>query len=123
MLSINFLFLRSTTKPYLYKKSPPIMGRLTEATINSCTKFLRNPKSNFNNCDPYVFIVVPFAATKLLFGSFLSRGKFKNGTTDISAPVSMRKISCEFLHFIKRRRDLNGQLLAVLSAVHFIFLN
>lgn len=47
--SINFLFLRSTIKPYLVRKSAPMIARLTSAKVKGKIKFLRKPRSSFNN--------------------------------------------------------------------------
>lgn len=60
--SIKRLFLRSTNKPNLDRKSAPMIGRFTSANIKEKIKSLRRPKSILSNFDPKVLIVVPLAA-------------------------------------------------------------
>ena len=99
--SMRRLFLRSTKILFLVKKSAPIMGRLTSATVKGHLKFRRNPKETPIIFSPYVSIGEEFAANNLKSDglSFLEGG----GMTEISAPVSMRNFNPEALSKMIRR--------------------
>ena len=58
--SIKRLFFKSTVKPNFAKKSAPMIGLLTDATMNACRNSRRSPKFNGSSLDPYVLIEEPF---------------------------------------------------------------
>ncbi|GBN24253.1 hypothetical protein AVEN_109692-1 [Araneus ventricosus] len=62
--SIKQRFFRSINNPKCYRKSAPIIGFETSATIKGHCKVRLNLKSSASNLVPNVAILVPFAAYK-----------------------------------------------------------
>jgi hypothetical protein len=94
--SISFLLRKSGSRLNFAKKSAPIIGLLTAAKTNKCFKTRRSPNSTSKNLVLYVLIFVPFAADKMHSGSLLILPKKLCGITEISAPVSTRKVNLVF---------------------------
>lgn len=68
-----------------------MIGRLTSAIKNVQWKDRRSPRSNRRVHSPYVLIVLPLAA-KSLTGDGMFFADFDGGTTETSAPVSIRNV-------------------------------
>lgn len=113
--STRRLRLMSTSSPYLYKKSAPIIGLAISANVKMKGKSLRNPKLTLRYFFPNVGIVVPLAAVRMFPVSRLHDLNFLIGSTDISAPLSIKKCRLFTWSMMKRRLDglLNGPLYVV----------
>lgn len=94
--SVNLLRRTSTSKPKFVRKSAPIIGRETLATIKFQSNLRRRPMSNDKRIFPNVSIRELFAAKSFILDGLIFIF-FDMGTTDISAPVSTRKDRFEFL--------------------------
>lgn len=91
VLSINFFRLQSTIKSKCDRKSNPIIGQLTSATMKSHVRSRRKPKSMGILSSPYTPIFVPFAAYNgMIVSSCLFSFFGCGGITDLSAPVSIK---------------------------------
>lgn len=95
--SMRRLFVISTSKLCLRRKSDPIIGCWTSAYTNRCSNGLRMPKLRLFLAKPYVWIRVPLAANNCGSGSlgsdvysWLQLACCERGRTDMSAPVSIK---------------------------------
>lgn len=61
-LSMSNLFLTSTSRPNFSRKSAPMIGLMTSATMKFQSNFLRRPRSSDSSLLPYVLIGEPLAA-------------------------------------------------------------
>lgn len=82
---------KSMSRSYFRMKSAPIIGDVTSATTNGQKNSRRSPKFNFTICSPITLIGDPFAANNNVFVGRRSYVGVDSGSTDTSAPVSMRK--------------------------------
>lgn len=103
--SMSRLLRTSSNKPYRFKKSAPIIGWLTAASIKVCAKVLRKPKETCKSLTPYVAIDVPFAAINVSL-VLAKAPKQEFGITDTSAPVSIRNVKRVSSSHTKRRQEL-----------------
>lgn len=100
--STSLLCLTSTSNPNFNKKSAPIVGRETFATINVQVNLRRRPRSRARVILPYVSMRELFAAKSLKEDGVVLA--FEGGMTETSAPVSIKKDRFVFLSKTKRRR-------------------
>lgn len=91
--STSDLFLISIKRPYLCKKSAPIMGFSIFAIVKTNGNSRRNPKFTFNIFFPYVEITDPLAAVKIMSDGLLWFLNFEEGKTEMSAPLSIKNFN------------------------------
>lgn len=114
-------FLISTTSPKKWRKSAPIIGLFTAATMNDQLNVRRSPRSNEIIFSSYVLIVEPFAANNEKFLLILLWRLWDAfaGQTEKSAPVSIKKTCFVFLSTINRRCERKS-LPATASTAEFV---
>lgn len=95
--SISLFRFKSTNIPNLARKSASMIGLFTLAKRKVCGNVRRSPRFNVSNLVPYVSIFVSLAAERLKFGFLKEFLTSLYGTTDRSAPVSIKNFNEEFL--------------------------
>lgn len=110
--SISLRFLLSMRRLKCDKKSIPIIGLLTSAIMNGQLNDLLRPKSSLSNFCPYVLILLPLAAYNSSLQIFFC-SKVDGGTTDTSAPVSIKNCVAVSVSLMYKRLSSSLWLLAV----------
>ena len=91
LLSMSLFLLMSTSNSLCCRKSAPMIGCVTSATVKIQTKLRRKPKEMVRERLPYVFMLDPFAALSAgVEGKRLSVGVA--GMMLQTEPLSMRKV-------------------------------
>lgn len=116
------MFLRSTRSPNLDKKSAPMMGLPTDATVNKKGYSLRRFRETLSTFSPNVRIGVPLAAVKVTsLVSFEEENNFL-GSTEMSAPVSIKKFNFVKLSLMTKRLEETTPMSVAATLVSTLFL-
>lgn len=90
--SIKRLFLMSINKPYLLRKSAPIIALDSFAKMNVKGNSRRRPRLTLISFFPYVVMGEPFAAVSIISDERLYCFNLLMGRIEISAPLSIKKL-------------------------------